>query len=318
MHSGIVTTMSGTPDLMEVEPFPVMGVTGRMVIVGATEGIEPILRGRLDQLESRWSRFRSDSDISRINSARGAWTAVSRDTLVLLRHMQEAHRATEGAFNPTLLPDTVRHGDARSRARDGSSMVDPGAHRHHDLSRIEIDASIGGVRIPAEMALDPGGIAKGLAADIVAEEALRHGAAGACVNVGGDLRCIGEPPNGNGWRIDIRAADDFDRIESTVWIEHGAVATSTPAARTWVGAAGPRHHIIDPSSGEPTSRGGEAVELASIIAERGAWAEVFTKGLLVLGWSRGSQLADGHSLAAFAVDGDGRRHASPAWQSFVR
>lgn len=301
-----------------LDPFPVMGVTGNIVLVDAPEGLGENARRRLDQLEARWSRFRADSDISRINSAGGSWTAVSRDTLVLLRYMQQANIATRGAFNPSLLPETVRLGDNMSRTSGAPSVVNPGSHRHSDLTTIEIDASIGGVRVPADMALDAGGIGKGLAADIVAGEMRRSGAAGVCVNIGGDLRCAGEPPSEHGWRVDIRAADDFERIESTVWIEHGAVATSTMAARTWPGVDGRCHHIIDPASGEPVIRGGSALELASIIAEHAAWAEVFTKALLVLDWPVGSGLAERHSLSAFAVGADGRRLASSGWQAFER
>lgn len=312
-----MTAHSTESRVTALDPFPVMGVTGNVVLVDAPEEVAASARWRIDQLESRWSRFRPDSDISRINSAGGSWTAVSRDTLMLVRYMQQAHLVTEGAFNPSVLPETIRLGDGLSRTSDAPSLVGPGAHRHTDLSSIEIDMSIGGVRVPAEMALDAGGIGKGLAADIVADEALRMGAAGVCVNIGGDLRCAGTPPSEHGWRVDIRGADDFERIESTVWIEHGAVATSTMAARTWSGAGGQCHHIIDPHSGEPVVRGGRAPELASIIAEQAAWAEVFTKAVLVLGWPLGSSLAERHALAAFAVDGDGRRLASPGWQSFT-
>lgn len=313
-----MSTVDAVRGVTELEVFPTMGVTGRIVLVGAPEGADEAARRRLEQLESRWSRFRSDSDISRINSARGSWTAVSRDTLVLLRFMQEAHLATDGAYNPTVLPDTLRLGDDRSRTDGAPSHTSRGARRHSDLRAIEIDASIGGVRVPPDMTIDAGGIGKGLAADLVADEMLEVGASGACINIGGDLRCAGLPPTDHGWRVDIRAADDFERIESTVWVDNGAVATSTPAARTWVGQDGEHHHIIDPSTGEPVDRGHDRIELASVIADRCAWAEVFTKAVLVLGWPLGSALAERRSLAALAVDGDGRRHTSPAWKGFER
>jgi len=96
------------------------------------------------------------------------------------------------------------------------------------------------------------------------------------------------------------------------------VATSTPAARIWNVDGEDRHHIIDPAIGMPVRRGGSRLELASVVAAHGAWAEVFTKAMLVLGWDEGSALASRHSLAVFGVDGDGRHLASPSWETFAR
>ena len=68
---------------------------------------------------------------------------------------------------------------------------------------IRIDDFVGCVRLPPGVGFDPGGIGKGLAADLVAHELLDLGAAGACVNVGGDVRVIGDPGEGDAWRIAI-------------------------------------------------------------------------------------------------------------------
>ena len=94
--------------------------------------------------------------------------------------------------------------------------------------------------------------------------------------------------------------------------------TFRPAARTWNVDGDDRHHIINPATGLPVQRGGSQLELASVVAAHGAWAEVFTKALLVLGWDEGSALASRHSLAVFGVDGDGRHLASSSWETFAR
>ena len=56
--------------------------------------------------------------------------------------------------------------------------------------------------LPPGVGFDPGGIGKGLAADLVVDLLLDGGAAGACVDLGGDGRMAGEPPTG-GWRVGI-------------------------------------------------------------------------------------------------------------------
>src|SRR5207302_3615788 len=88
------------------------------------------------------------------------------------------------------------------------------------------------VRLPQGAAIDPGGIGKGLAADIVAEEMLEAGAGGVCVNVGGDLRVAGCPPTPAGWTVGVD--DPFGGPPlTTLALQDGAIATSSRLGRTW-------------------------------------------------------------------------------------
>ncbi|MGO9197832.1 MAG: FAD:protein FMN transferase [Acidimicrobiales bacterium] len=73
------------------------------------------------------------------------------------------------------------------------------AHAHSHGIEIVRD----GVYLPPKVGIDSGGIGKGLAADVVVEELLQSGAAGVCVNLGGDLRAGGVPPDGSGWTIAV-------------------------------------------------------------------------------------------------------------------
>ena len=59
------------------------------------------------------------------------------------------------------------------------------------------------MRIPAGVGFDPGGIGKGLAADLVADETMAGGALGVCVNMGGDLRVRGRSPDSESWTVAV-------------------------------------------------------------------------------------------------------------------
>ena len=110
-----------------------------------------------------------------------------------------------------------------------------------------------------------------------------------------------------------------DREDEQLIVAEGGVATSGTLHRTWVGPDGaPVHHLLDPATGRPVRAGRGAVVEATVVAGTAAWAEVFTKALLVLGWDEGSALASRHSLAVFGVDGEGRQLASPSWETFAR
>ena len=151
--------------------------------------------------------------------------------------------------------------------------------RHPDVRAIEWDASLQAITLPPGVEIDPGGIGKGLAADIVSEELIAAGADGALVNVGGDARVRGEPLNGHSWDI---AIDDPARVDNAetlrIGLHDGGIATSSQVLRRWTTAAGDMHHLIDPRTGRPS-----ASRYATVTAVAGDawWAEVVAKTVLV-------------------------------------
>jgi FAD:protein FMN transferase len=157
------------------------------------------------------------------------------------------------------------------------------------------------VTLPAFVRFDPGGIGKGLAADIVTEELLARGAVGALVSIGGDLRVRGEPPAGAAtWDL---AIDDATRegVELLrVGLHDGAVATSSRLQRRWQTSSGDAHHLIDPRTGSPAETPLVAV---SAVATEGWWAEIVAKTALIrgLGVEAGAELAA--LLVTVAADG---------------
>ena len=115
--------------------------------------------------------------------SRDTWTHVEADTIRLIDAMRLASTATGGSYDPTRLhqllslgytssiDDPDRFTIAVERPSEGLTV--------HD---IEIDRSAGAVRAPAGLSIDPGGIGKGLAADMVVVELLDQGVDGALVS----------------------------------------------------------------------------------------------------------------------------------------
>lgn len=245
---------------------PAMGSMAHVIVVDGSPDLVAHAVARLHELEARWSRFLPDSEISRLNAAFVTGDeppVLSDDTLLLLERAAEGFRVTNGRFDATRLDAVTTAGYHRSLDRYGPSPLAAA-----DPTRDE----------PAEMGFDPGGIGKGLAADIVSAEIVGEGAAGALVSVGGDLRVRGTAPDGGAWRIDIedpRDADGDGRILTTVTLDDGAVATSSQLKRRWTDDHGhPVHHLIDPSTGAPPT---SPVLAATVIAAEAWQAEVLTK-----------------------------------------
>ena len=78
-----------------------MGTDVHLVLVEAPDAsaIETAIR-RIHQLETRWSRFIPDSDVSRLNRADGRPVAVHADTIELIDKAIAGCRLSQGRFNP--------------------------------------------------------------------------------------------------------------------------------------------------------------------------------------------------------------------------
>lgn len=268
---------------------------------------------RLHQLERRWSRFLPDSELSQLNASAGQEVTVSADTLRLVVALVEAWHLTNGAFDPTLLVPIVGLGYAASR--DDATLhtsLAPLAAPKGRPERVMVDPVRSTITLPVGTSLDPGGLGKGLAADIVAKELRSSGAEGALVEVGGDLRVSGTAPDDDAWTIAVRhgTGDAYDIVR----LRDGGVATSTTRLRTWEQHGTPRHHLIDPATLEPTT--GDTVA-ATAIAGTAAWAEAMTKPAFVLGPRGALKLAEHHGVAVNVTTQTGGQVATSTWFDYA-
>lgn len=270
--------------------FDVMGTTAHIIVTGGEADLADRAVARLDDLEARWSRFRPDSEVSRLNTGAGEPMLVSPETFTLVERAVAGWRLTDGRFDPTLLPELRAAGYDRSfelLEPVGDDVV-TGAAPDTDVTRAQprrrtvesiwLDPVVGSVCFSSSVAFDPGGIGKGLAADLVVEMLLARGARGALVSVGGDLRAEGEAPEGAGWVVSVADANEPNRIVARLAFDRGAVASSWCTKRRWTVDGAVRHHLIDPRTGAPANR---AVTGVTVVTGRGWEAEVLAKAALL-------------------------------------
>jgi thiamine biosynthesis lipoprotein len=284
-----------------------MGVRCEVSVVGGNAyALVEVGLQMVADLERLWSRFILSSDICRLNQTSGKAVWVDARTVALVGHMQAAHSATKGAFNPTLLPLLIQQGDTQSLIDDKKSSIPETSHVFSSLDGIVIRAD-NTVELPVGMTLDAGGIGKGLAADMVAEYLLTRGAESVCVNLGGDIRVTRQNDSTHDWPIQIMSPSQPDTALCTISLSEGAVATSHTNARLREDRGIPQH-IASEGSIAPSAIA------ASVVASTAAWAEAWTKYAIL----RDVSLIESLGLAAMTVDSNGKIVETATWKEFVR
>ena len=226
-------------------------------------------------IDARFSRFRDDSELARVNARAGRWTRVSGTFADLLGLSLEGAAATGGLFDPTILNALVAAGYDRDFAqlRTGRT-ASPAPPKRGSWSDVQVrDHSI---RLPHGVGLDFGGVAKGWAVDRACQAA--GALPWAVVDAGGDLRVTGRPPEGG---VDIAVEHPHVRGREILRLklDGGALATSSVASRTWGRGL---HQLIDPRTSRPSAN--EVVQ-ATVWAETCAEAEIWAKQALLTGVS---------------------------------
>jgi thiamine biosynthesis lipoprotein len=266
---------------MQKIEFRAMGCAMMATVDSSTQDATAILNALPAQFEA-WeqclSRFRDDSELSRLNHSHGQWTPVSSTLWAVLMHSIWGARESNGLVTPTLLAALEAAGYDRSfDALQADTQPRPVLNVKHSWRDIEVDAGRCAVRLPFDLRIDLGGVAKGWAAQEAARMLSKYGTA--LVDAGGDIAVMGGP-------LLIGIADPFvpEQSLAVVSVANAAVATSGRDYRRWQVNGAWQHHIIDPRTLAPAQTD---VLTASAIAPDADSAEVAAKTMLILGSERG-------------------------------
>jgi thiamine biosynthesis lipoprotein ApbE len=274
----------------------------------------------LAAIDETCSRFRADSELSRLNASAGRRVKVGRLMLAALEVALRAAELTDGDVDPTV----GRALELAGYDRDWRLLDAPSGEPEHRAAvvarviagwrTIELDRIGSTVHFPAGIRLDLGASAKAWAADRAAAAAARAGDCGALVGIGGDFAASGTAPAG-GWRVHV--TDDHRSDPSapgqTVSIRSGGLATSSTAVRRWSHDGIAMHHIIDPATQAPVR---ETWRTVSVAAASCADANIATTAALVRAAAAPAWLA-GLGLPARLVDRQGRVSVIGEWPAAV-
>jgi len=257
----------------------------------------------LAEVDRALSAWRADSELSRFNaSGAGGWLPVSPATARVVARALAVHRASRGAFDPTVAPLVAAwgFGPAPARTRPPAEAAVRAARARLGAGAVSVREAPPALRkARPDVALDLSGLAKGFAVDMVTRRLEALGATRFLVEVGGELRARGAAPGGGPWPVGIeRPVPGRREVGWTVGLADAALATSG-LHRNRFFHEGRRHaHVLDPRTGRPVAH---ALASVSVVAREAVDADAWATALLVLGPEAGPELAEREGLAALFV-----------------
>lgn len=213
------------------------------------------------RIEEKFSRYRDDSVVGRINASAGREIEVDDETRLLLDFAARCYDVSGGLFDIT--SGVLR----RVWTFDGSDRV-PSAAAIEQVralvgwNKVRWQAPL--LRLPAGTEIDLGGLGKEYAVDRSLALACEETKAPVLVNFGGDLRVSGPRKGGARWHVAIESVDKTGEIAAMLEISDGALATSGDARRFLLKDGVRYSHILDPRKGRPVKDPPRSVTVAAL------------------------------------------------------
>lgn len=262
------------------------------------EGLIAACFDRLAEYEALFSRTDPESEVARLNAAAGEAMPLSADTRELLTLGKAFSERTNGAFDITIATVSALWDFSSGTLPDAAALADAAAR----VDWRALDVTETGATLQNGAAVDLGGIAKGYAADRLAEYLRAEGVTSALLDLGGNVYALGDK-NGKPFAVGIRDPQNEASLAAVVRVRDKSVVTSGVYERGFTKDGVRYHHLLDPKTGYPVQNGLASV---TIVSERSVEADALSTACFVLGLQDGLALVeatDGVEALFIAADG---------------
>lgn len=259
--------------------------------------------------ENLISPFVENSEISRINQARGLPVTVSDETADLLRLGIYYGELSGGKFDITIAAasELWNFSDNKDRVLPNPLTLEE-AVSHIDYRCVKIEGNTVTLTDP-ETRVDLGGIAKGYIADRLKDYLISSGVRHALINLGGNVQTLGGRYDGSDFRIGIQKpfSDDGTAL-GAVSASDSSVVSSGNYERYFEKDGTIYHHILDPDTGYPVQND---LDQVTIISDKSVDGDALSTTCYVLGLKDGMELIRSmEGIEAVFVTKDGELHTS--------
>ena len=263
------------------------------------EELTGLVKNELDRLESIFSLYKPDSELSRWNASSGdSWIEVSDDLFYVTQFAIELSQQTGGAFDPTVQPlialwnlnqlsgnwkPPTPVSIQETKTRIGVDHIDmksnPKALRKHS----------------GAIQLDLNALVEGWAIERVLSLLRENGYRDVLFELGGEFGAVGKANQSLSWTIGIEDPTNPSRLISRVALSNESLCTSGSTRSVRVYEEKQYSHIVDPRTGSPVEHSLAAV---SVLHANAMYGDGWATALMVLGPTHGPVIADQHGLLA--------------------
>lgn len=299
---------------------PTMGSTYSVKYVAgdAPVSVKQLMRQTesiLAEVDQQMSTYRADSDIETFNSLpAGACMTVPEGIRDLVRAGQQLSDESGGALDLTIEPllDLWGFGPHGSGERVPSAEEIATARKRVGHQHLTIKGEQ--LCKDADVQVDFNSIAAGYAVDRVTADLEASGITRYLVEITGELKALGQKPDGSPWRIAIEAPHDNERVAQRVIELDGYAVSTSGDYRNYFERDGKRYsHTLDPQTGAPIEHNLAAVTVVDPSTLR---ADGLSTVLMVMGPERGLAYAAQKKIAAFFVVRKGHEFVSKSTEAF--
>ncbi|MFD0620658.1 FAD:protein FMN transferase [Paenibacillus sp. GCM10027629] len=250
------------------------------------------IKAMLDDIENKMSRTIKTSDIYQVNANAGKKAiTVSDETFYVVKTAQKYSELSKGRFDVaigTLVSLwNINHEGAHVPPQ---SEIDD-ALKHVDYKNLILDEKNKTIKLAQEgMALDLGGIAKGYAADRIADYLVERKMPNAIIDLSGNIYALGVKPGNNFWTIGIQDPNDSRGNQiGSMRVQNQTVVTSGIYERYFIENGVQYHHILDTKTGYPVVNDLNSV---SIVTDHSIDADALSTTLFALGKEEGMKFVE--------------------------
>lgn len=321
----LILPLLGCGQRQQVEAYAgaTMGTSYHVTVIGndIPGDLAASIQAVLDDIDGQMSTYKPDSQLMQLNRAPlGQPFPISRQLMAVLLLSEDIYRQTQGAFDPSVGPLVDLWGFGPSYHEDQQPSQDniDQLRKRLGFDGLALNESALTATRQKDISMDLSAVAKGYAADRVAELLKAEGFSRYMVEIGGEMVLAGVNAKGIPWQIAIeKPVSEAREVEQIVSVSDVGVATSGDY-RNYFEHNGQRFsHTIDPRTGYPIRHNLASV---TVVADTSGRADALATAFMVMGTEAALDYAEKHAIAILTLTkaGDGFVQAhSTAFQPYL-